>query len=214
MTSPPQPNFDRIARIYRWAEYLTLGPLLQRTRTHFLPQLPSCNRALILGDGDGRFLAQLLAHQPNLRALAVDTSATMLHLLRHRCAPSAARLQTLQASALTVTPATGTGLITTHFFLDCLTQPEVDALTHNLAAQLAPGTLWLLSDFGQPRPRALRPLASLYIRALYLAFRILTGLRVTHLPDPQTSLRNAGFHRIAHHDLLFGLIYTEIWQYR
>ena len=214
MTSPPQTNFDRVARIYRWAEYLTLGPLLQRTRTHFLPQLPVRTSALILGDGDGRFLAQLLAHQPNLHALAVDTSAAMLHLLRRLCAPSAARLQTLQASALTVTPATDTDLITTHFFLDCLTQPEVDALTRNLAAQLAPGALWLLSDFGQPRPRALRPLAALYIRALYLAFRILTHLRVNHLPDPQTSLRNAGFHRIARHDLLFGLIYTEIWQYR
>ena len=212
--NPPQPNFDRVAHLYRWAEYLTLGPLLQRTRTHFLPQLPPRNNALILGDGDGRFLAQLLAHQPNLHALAVDTSASMLHLLRHRCQPHADRLQTLKASALTLTPSPGTDLITTHFFLDCLTQPEVDTLTQNLAAQLSPGALWLLSDFGQPRPRALRPLASLYIRALYLAFRILTNLRVTHLPDPQTSLRNAGFHRIARHDLLFGLIYTEIWQYR
>ena len=212
--SPPQPNFDRIARAYRWAEYLTLGPLLQRTRTHLLAQLPIRSRALVLGDGDGRFLAQLLDHQPHLHALAVDTSATMLHLLRHRCHASADRLQTLQASALTLAPSPETDLITTHFFLDCLTQPEVDALTHNLATQLAPGALWLLSDFGQPRPRALRPLASLYIRALYLAFRILTNLRVTHLPDPQTALRNAGFHRIAHHDLLFGLLYTELWQYR
>lgn len=250
----PQPNFDRVARLYRWAEYLTLGPLLQRTRTHFLPQLPQRHNALILGDGDGRFLAQLLARQPTLRALAVDTSASMLHLLRHRCQPHASRLQTLQASALNLTsttigspepsaPATigypepsGSGfiaplenevggslrlqpevspdLIATHFFLDCLTQPEVDALTRNLAAQLSPGALWLLSDFGQPRPRALRPLAALYIRALYFAFRLLTNLRVTHLPDPQSSLSRAGFRRIAHHDLLCGLIYTEIWQYR
>jgi SAM-dependent methyltransferase len=213
MTSP-QPNFDRVARIYRWAEYLALGPLLQRTRTHFLPLLPVRTGALVLGDGDGRFLAQLLAHQPNLHALAVDTSASMLHLLRHRCASAANRLRTLQASALTLTPPPAVDLITTHFFFDCLTQPEVDALTQNLAAQVRPGTLWLLSDFGQPRPRFLRPFAALYIRALYLAFRILTGLRITHLPDPQTSLRNAGFHRIARHDFLFGLLYTEIWQYR
>jgi len=238
-----QPNFDHVASLYRWAEYLTLGTLLQRTRTHFLAQLPPRNNALILGDGDGRFLAQLLARQPHLHALAVDTSATMLHLLRRRCQPYADRLRTLQTSALNLTPATirhaapatigypkasalgllspeeesgalAPDLITTHFFLDCLTQPEVDALTQNLASQISPGSLWLLSDFGQPRPRALRPLAALYIRTLYLAFRLLTNLRVTHLPDPQTSLRRAGFHRIARHDLLYGLLYTEIWEYR
>jgi hypothetical protein len=216
MTSP-QPNFDRIARLYRWAEYLTLGPLLLRARNHFLPRLPPCHCALILGDGDGRALARLLASQPHLHALAVDTSASMLHLLRQRCRPYSDRLQTLHTSALTLTPDQAPDLITpdlitTHFFLDCLTQPELDALTHNLAAHTASGALWLLSDFGPPRPRLLRPLAALYIRSLYLAFRLLTGLRVTHLPNPQSSLQAAGFNRIARHDLLFGLIYTEIWQ--
>jgi hypothetical protein len=229
------PNFDPIARLYRYAEYLTLGPLLQRTRTHFLPQLPPRHRALILGDGDGRFLAQLLTSQPHLHALAVDTSATMLHLLHRRCQPHANRLQTLQTSALDLFPATnrypepsGSGLITvgeefgalapdlitTHFFLDCLTQPELDTLAKNLATNTAPGTLWLLSDFAIPPTPLLKPLAALYIRALYLAFRILTGLRVTHLPNPQAALTAAGFDRIARHDILYGLLYTEIWKRR
>ena len=214
MKQPPPPNFDPIARIYRYAEYLTLGPLLQRTRTHFLPQLPPRHRALVLGDGDGRFLSQLLTQQPHLQALAVDTSATMLDLLRQRCKPHANRLETLQASALTITPSRDTDLITTHFFLDCLTQPELNTLAQTIANQTTPGTLWLLSDFGPPHPRLLRPFAALYIRALYFAFRTLTGLRVTHLPDPQSALTAAGFRRIARHDLLHGLLYTEIWQHR
>ena len=214
MKQPSPPNFDRVARIYRYAEYLTLGPLLQRTRTHFLSQLPPRHQALILGDGDGRFLTRLLASQPQLHALAVDTSATMLHLLHQRCHPHTDRLQTLQASALIITPPLSTDLITTHFFLDCLTQPELNTLTQAIADHTAPGTLWLLSDFGPPHPRLLRPLAALYIRALYLAFRILTGLRVTHLPNPQSALTAAGFDRIARHDLLHGLLYTEIWKHR
>ena len=221
MTPPnaptPQPNFDRVARLYRWAEYLTLGPLLLRARNHFLPQLPPRHRALILGDGDGRALARLLAQQPHLHALAVDTSAAMLHLLRQRCHPYADRLQTLHASALApdlFTHLATPDLITTHFFLDCLTQTQLDTLTRLIAAHTSPGALWLISDFGPPHPRLLRPLATLYIGSLYVAFRILTGLRVTHLPNPQASLHAAGFHRIARHDILFGLIYTEIWQRR
>ena len=216
---PPQPNFDRVARIYRWAEYAALGPLLTRTRNHFLPRLARCRRALVLGDGDGRFLARLLQQQPNLCALAVDTSGSMLYLLRQRCERTTNRsplyrLRTLKASALEVTAARDTDLIVTHFFLDCLTQPEADTLARNLASHIDPGTLWLLSDFGEPHRRALRPFAALYIRALYFAFRILTGLRTTHLPDPQAALTAAGFESVDRHDRLFGLIYTELWRRR
>jgi SAM-dependent methyltransferase len=211
-SAPPPPNFDRVARIYRFAEYLALGPLLQRTRTHFLADLPPRHQALLLGDGDGRFLARLLHHRPHLSALAVDTSAAMLRLLRHRCQPYIQRVRTLQASDLTITPLPDTDLIVTHFFLDCLTQPELQTLAQNLAANTAPGTLWLLSDFAVPATPILRPLAALYIRSLYLAFRILTNLRVTHLPDPQSALSAAGFTRIARHEFLCGLLYTEIWQ--
>jgi len=210
--APPAPNFDRVARIYRFAEYLALGPLLQRTRTHFLADLPPRHQALLFGDGDGRFLARLLARRPHLSTLAVDTSAAMLQLLRHHCEPYIQRVRTLQASALTITPPPGTDLIVTHFFLDCLTQPELTSLTHQIAAHTAPGTLWLLSDFAISQRPILRPLAALYIRFLYLAFRILTGLRVTHLPDPQSALTAAGFTRIARHEFLCGLLYTEIWQ--
>jgi len=210
--NPHTPNFDRVARIYRWAEYLSLGPLLERTREHFLPQLADRRHALVLGDGDGRFLARLLHQNPTLQALAVDTSAAMLHLLRQRCHFASHRLDTLQTSALAVEAPPATDLIVTHFFLDCLTQPEVDRLTRHLASQMAPGTLWLLSDFAHPPNRLLRPFAALYIRCLYLAFALLTGLRVTRLPDPQTALTTAGFRLLTRHQRLSGLLYTELWQ--
>jgi len=244
LMTPNPPNFDSIARIYRWAEYLSLGPLLVRTRNHFLPQLAPCRRALVLGDGDGRFLARLLQQNHGLHALAVDTSAKMLHLLRQRCLSTVpgcgSRLNTLLASALLISPETchldrsatasslraaerpagpsefppprGTDLIITHFFLDCFPQSEVDALTARITAQVQPGTLWLLSDFAVPSAPLLRPLAALYIRALYFVFRLLTGLRTTQLPNPQAALTRAGFRRIARHTLLCGLLYTELWQ--
>jgi trans-aconitate methyltransferase len=203
------PNFDRVARLYRWAEYLTLGPLLQRTRTHFLPQLTHIHHALVLGDGDGRFLSRLLAQNPQTHAVAIDSSAQMLALLRTRCDPR--RVQTIHTNALTHTPAADTDLIVTHFFLDCLTQPQVNTLAQQLADATQPGTLWLLSDFRIPE-NPLRPFARAYIRALYFSFRLLTNLRITHLPDPSAALTAAGFHRIAHHQTVGALLYTELWQ--
>lgn len=206
------PNFDRVASVYRWAEYISLGPLLQRTRTHFLDRLNNPHHALVLGDGDGRFLEQLLLRYPNCHALAVDTSAAMLNKLKHRCAHSDTRLTTLQRSALEIDAPPHTDLIVTHFLLDCFTQPEVDALTTRLAAQLPPGALWLVSDFALPTNALLRPVARLYIASLYAAFRLLTGLRVRHLPYPQAALARSGMRRIARSTFLFGLLYTDLWQ--
>jgi hypothetical protein len=147
--------------------------------------------------------------------VAVDTSREMLSLLKRRChaakSNDATRLRIWHGSALNVTPAQDTDLIITHFFLDCLSQHEVDTLTQNLAAHIVPGTLWLLSDFAIPDVPLIRPLAALYIRSLYLAFRLLTGLRVTTLPDPQSALAAAGFQRTHRKEFLHGLLYTEIW---
>jgi hypothetical protein len=139
----------------------------------------------------------------------------MLDVLCSRCDPlrsnDTTRLRTWHGSAFNIQPAKDTDLIVTHFFLDCFTQPEIESLALKLAQQTQPGTLWLLSDFRTP-DNALRPLARAYIRSLYLAFRVLTGLRVTHLPDPAAALTAAGFHRIAHHQTLGGILYTELWQ--
>jgi len=210
-----QPNFDHIARPYRWLEYITLGRALEQCRLHYLPSLLSRNRALVLGDGDGRFLAQLLAQNPHLHAHAIDTSATMLQLLRQRCeavAPNAStRLNTHQSDALTCPLDPPYDLIVTHFFLDCLTQPDLDTLVNRIAPTLSPQAIWLVSDFQIPTGPMRLP-AKILVRALYLAFRILTGLRTTQLPDHATPLQQAGLTRIAHRHRLSGLLITELWQ--
>jgi SAM-dependent methyltransferase len=210
-----EPNFNLIAKPYRWLEYFTLGKALENCRLHYLPQLLDRRHALVLGDGDGRFLAQLLKCNPHLQADAVDTSATMLQLLRQRCeaaTPDAdTRLRTRHTNALTISLEDPYDLVVTHFFLDCLTQPDLNSLISRIAPTLAPGALWLISDFRIP-PGPMHLPAKLLIRGLYLAFRLLTGLRTTHLPDHATPLTQAGLTRISHQHRLAGLLITELWQ--
>jgi SAM-dependent methyltransferase len=209
------PDFNLIARPYRWLEYLTLGRALERCRNHFLPQLRARRHALILGDGDGRFLAQLLAHDPDLKADAVDTSATMLRLLRQRseaAIPDASsRLRLHHSNALTFPLGASYDLVVTHFFLDCLSQAEVNALVTRVASVLAPGALWLVSDFRIPAGLMRLP-AFVLVRGLYFAFRVLTGLRTVRLPDHATPLTRAGLVRIARQHSFAGLLTTEIWK--
>ncbi len=208
-------DFDRIARIYRWAEYAFLGRFLTRARERFLPHIQHARHALVFGDGDGRFLAALLRRAPAMQATAVDTSKRMLALLTRRCSFAGSRVSARQASAVAL-PADldlrGIDLIATHFFLDCLPQADVDRLGRTLAGVVKPGCYWVLSEFGIPRHQPWRTLARCYVRALYFVFRLLTGLKPQQLPEIQGALRSAGFHRIHHGAWLKGLVYSELWQ--
>ncbi|MEO6817217.1 MAG: class I SAM-dependent methyltransferase [Edaphobacter sp.] len=206
-----EPNFNPIARPYRWLEYLTLGRTLERCRLHFLQSLLNQKKALVIGDGDGRFLEELMAANPHIHVDAVDTSATMLQLVSERCHDDAARLKTHHTSALTFEPSRGYDLVVTHFFLDCLTQSELEALVARITPALAPGGLWLVSDFRIPSGPMRLP-AQIIVRSLYLAFRVITGLRTVRLPDHATPLTHAGLTRVDHRDTLTGLLTTELWQ--
>lgn len=206
-------DFDWIARPYRVLEYLTLGRMLERTREYFLPLLRDSTHALVIGDGDGRFLAKLLHANPRLRATATDSSATMLELLCRRCNPFAGRLQTQQSDARLTLPRTDKpyDLVVTHFFLDCLKQDELLDLVQRVKPLLVPCALWVVSDFRIPAGSLYLP-AWLYVRGLYLCFRILTGLRTTRLPNHASAMRDAGFVCIGRKYLLAGLLAAEIWQ--
>jgi hypothetical protein len=215
MRTNDAPDFDGIAPFYQAFEYLALGPALEQARFCLLDHLPRCRRALILGDGDGRFTARLLAAQPELNADAVDLSPAMLRLLERRAArghPTASsRLRTWRHDARAFTPERQPDLIVTHFFLDCLGQAELNALIGRLVPMLPERGLWLISDFRLPRGVLHWP-ARAYIRLLYLAFRLLTGMQVSSLPDHATALRAAGMTRVEVRRTLFGLLTTELWQ--
>ncbi|MDP9039568.1 MAG: class I SAM-dependent methyltransferase, partial [Acidobacteriota bacterium] len=159
---------------------------------------------------------------PQVAAHAVDLSPAMLRLLTQRAhaahPTAAARLSTQAANALTLAlppalpPAETYDLIATHFFLDCFTQSDLDHLCARVAPHLAPGAAWVLSDFRIPPRGPLRLLARVLVRALYLAFRVLTGLRTSRLPDHASALARIGLTRTAVHHSLGGLLTSELWR--
>ncbi len=216
--SEPPARFDRVARLYRPMEYLSFGPMLERCRFHHIPALTQSRRALVIGDGDGRFLARLLVSSPKLRADAVDASSGMLRLLRKRVAAQGdmRRLTTTCTDARVFTPsAAGYDLVVTHFFLDCLTESEADRLIARIRPHLAPGARWLVSEFHIPHTGVFqRTLARVVISALYAAFRLLTGLTARQIPPWRALLASHGFRPKATRSWLGGLLVSELWEFR
>ena len=181
-------NCDSIARWYRWLEYGAFGGELQRRRVAFLGEMAPAQTALVLGDGDGRFLAELLRANPSVQVDAVDASAAMIALARERTGSGRVRFHCADARELPFAPG-AYDLLVTHFFLDCFSDAELAGLIPRLAAASTAEARWVVSEFtlaGGSRARA-------WIAVLYRLFGWTTGLRVRRLPDFAGALRAAGF---------------------
>jgi ubiquinone/menaquinone biosynthesis C-methylase UbiE len=208
------PDFNHLARIYRWMEWLTFGPFLQRCRTTFFSNLQQRRRGLVLGDGDGRFTSRLLRTNAHILVDAVDASESMLSQLATRASSNNRRVHTHFADARTFQPPHHRyDLIATHFFLDCLTTSEVKLLASRLRRHAAPNALWVVSEFAIPSNFYGRAIARPLISALYLAFRLLTRLRIRALPNHHVALAQAGWSLVHQQKRLGGLLISELWQH-
>lgn len=206
------PNFDRLARIYRWMELATFGNALGRCRCHYIDELRTCRRALVLGDGDGRFTARLLEINPEIQVDALDASAEMLRVLLERTRDHRARVQTWCGDIRAWQPSgTKYDLVVSHFFLDCLTAGEIGSLAVRVRSSLLPGARWLISEFAVPTNRFGKLVARPLVAGLYTAFGWLTGLGIRQLPDYPEALSSQGFKRMKYGPSLGGLLVTEVW---
>jgi len=210
------PDFNRLAPLYQWMEFLTFGPWLSLTRFTFVSHITRSRRALVLGDGDGRFAVRLLRANPTFLVDAVEASSAMLQMLLRRAAPHTDRLRVHLADARDWQPSTlGPGpccdLIATHFFFDCLTQAEVESLARRLRSAVSPSALWVVSEFAIPASWFGRLIARPVVAILYESFGLLTGLTVRSLPDHACALRLAGFDLQERRTRLAGLLIAELW---
>ncbi len=173
--------------------------------------------ALVYGDGDGRFLAELLKRAPWIQAVVVDASAAMLRQTARKM-PACNRVRLVHADALTCDPTqfpeAPFDLVVSHFFLDCFSEPEIALLVSRLHKAVRDDAIWIVSDFAIPQRAPAKQVATLIVRGLYFAFSLLTGLTTRCLPDHGRVMREAGWRLEDRRMLLFGLLISERWRLR
>lgn len=209
-------SFDALAPHYRWMEFLAAGNKLQRCRTAFLHKVSASRNALILGEGNGRFLLECRRVLPKGRITCVDASARMLMETRRRLERHGLQLDSIDlvhADALDWTPdAAGFDLIVTHFFLDCFRPDQLDALLAKLAGAANRRATWLLGDFQTPDAGLSRWRARLILWGMHVFFRAVTNIPARKLtaPDPYLAKHNFKLRQRKVSD--WGLLHSDWWE--
>ncbi|MEO6951516.1 MAG: class I SAM-dependent methyltransferase [Polyangia bacterium] len=203
-------SFDAIARVYRFVEALVFGRALQRARTAWIEDVRDARRALIVGEGDGRFLEQLLRVAPAVHVDCLDASATMLEIARARVRSE--RVTFVQADLATYVPAQRYDLVVTHFVLDCFPAAAVATIVAQLATALERDGRWLIADFRIPDGAVRSRRARFWLVVLYGFFRVVAGLRVTTLVDPTPLLRSNGLARVRWVETDAGFLGSALWR--
>ncbi|MCC7374340.1 MAG: class I SAM-dependent methyltransferase [Verrucomicrobiales bacterium] len=207
-------SFDRLARHYRWMEFVLAGGLLQRARTVWLPEVPTTRRALLLGEGNGRFLGPALAALPDATFHCVDASGGMLEQASRAVSDENRNRVTFEVASLPDwRPTSGSfDLVVTNFFLDCFPSTELPRVMAVIADAISTKAAWLLTDFAIPTGRWRKVRAQLIHQAMYTFFRWSTKIRARRLIAPEPLLSDLGFERQAVREFEWGLVRSSLWR--
>jgi ubiquinone/menaquinone biosynthesis C-methylase UbiE len=210
-------SFDAITPWYRALETIAFGGALQRSRVACLPEIGSPRTALIVGEGNGRFLCELLRSQPGLEIVCVDASERMLRLaenrLRSEFPTGTHRVRFLCADIASWSPPEHQfDLVVTHFFLDCFSGDRMADIVNRLSRAALPNATWLLADFCMPAGGFARIRAHLWLAMMYRFFRSTAGIEASELEDPSPFLRTAGFALVRQHLFRSGMVKAQLWR--
>lgn len=197
-------------------EWLLAGDKLQKCRVQFLPEISKAKKILLLGEGHGRFLTELLRINPGAQITCMDSSAKMLAVSRdtlRRSGLDASTVQFVHAHVLeSDLPSGPYDAAVTHFFLDCFTPSQQKELVGKVAANIAPAGAWLLADFRQPEHGLQRWRAAIILKLMYFFFRVVTGLPARTLTEPDPYLQENSFTLIDRRLSEWGLLHSDLWR--
>ena len=192
-------------------EWLLAGDKLQRCRTVFLDGLPAVRHALLLGEGNGRFLGEFLLKQPNARVTCVDASAAMLDQARQRADGHGRVTFVCRDVTKWTSPQREFDLVVSNFFLDCFRADQIEQITAKVSNALTDNASWLIADFCEPRHGWRKWRARFILKAMYGFFRRATDLPAKQLTAPDAILARYGFKMRTRHTFEWGLLQSDLW---
>lgn len=213
-SSASQRGYDRLAPWYATIERCVFGRRLERARRQLLGELPRFQRALVLGDGDGRILAELIDRDRASQFISLDHSRRMLALQQRRVPKSEHhRIAWLHADARDLPLAANHfDLLVTICLTDCFERPTLQTAIVDWTARTTAAAIWWHVDFIMPRGRLARILAATTSAAMHAFFRWQTDLPNRHLDDPDPLIQAAGWAPLATQSMSHPFIRSRLYR--
>ncbi len=199
MSTNQPANYDRLASVYAFSEYLTFGSQLVKCREAWLAEVRTCQNILLLGDGDGRFSTRLLEGTSTTQLVSLDASLSMLTVARNRRKKREAsddRITNLHCDILQWSaPPHKFDAVVAQFFFDSFDQETLKKIVAKLKTTLEPTGRLVVSEFNIPKDTRIGNLRGRFtLGILYPLFKLITKLQTRQLADYRSLLMNQGFH--------------------
>jgi ubiquinone/menaquinone biosynthesis C-methylase UbiE len=186
-------SFDLIASFYPLLEKIVFGSTLNEARRVFLPRVTEGSKILLIGEGNGRFLFEMVRQTSSASVTVVDSSARMLAAASRRIATvdGRSRIELIHADVLEwKSPAGLYDRIVTHFFLDLFPPYRIRRIVEKISRLATEDALWINVDFtseSQSLPQRF------VMWAQYRFFRIFAGIEAPRLFDSRPSMLDTGW---------------------
>jgi ubiquinone/menaquinone biosynthesis C-methylase UbiE len=198
MPSNPQQvgrGFDRLAPIYDIAVKLCFGNHISQLQRRLLMALPKSQKVLIIGGGSGEILKRLYQIQLVEQVHYVELSEIM-------CLKAASKLNDRERARTFFSTSLDPNqeafdLIILPFVLDCYSEQEILHMLDRYRSILKTNGSVAFIDFNMEPGTAYEPslLKQYFISALYIFFRITTGIPAKSLAPFQRLFHTAGYIR-------------------
>jgi ubiquinone/menaquinone biosynthesis C-methylase UbiE len=205
-----KPTFDLVASFYPLLEQTVFGSTLSRARNFFISQVTEGNNILLIGEGNGRFLFEMVKQNSSASITVVDSSARMLAAAARRLATvdHCARIQFIHADILEWGPPVAHyDRVVTHFFLDLFTPFCIHRVVEKITRLATEDSLWINVDFTSEN-QCLRQ--ELLMWAQYRFFQLSAGIQASRLFDPRPYIRQFGWEILERRSLDSGWISAHL----
>ena len=205
-----KPTFDSVASFYPLLEKTIFGSTLSRARSFFISRVTEGSNILLIGEGNGRFLFELLKQTSSGSVTVVDSSARMLAAAARRLATvdHCSQIEFIHADILEWrSPVAHYDRVVTHFFLDLFTPCCLRRVVEKISRLAKEDTLWINVDFTSEN-QCLRQEVLMW--AQYRFFRLSAGIQASRLFDPDPYIRHAGWKILERRSLDSGWISAHL----
>lgn len=208
-------NFDKVAPYYSLLEKLTFGNNLHDARLAFVPKLTKAKNILLIGEGRGRLLNEILKHNSLANITIVESSRAMISEMKKL--PKVKNVSSIKFENLCFfhfSTQERFDAICTCFFWDCFKEKEVKTGVDKVNKLLEANGLWINVDFKSPinGGNVEKFAHCLLIKLLYEFFRISCGVMVNKLPAVSPIAKENQFVLIGSKEKGFPFLCTEIFK--